>query len=53
MLFLLTQEIKTKQPDRTNFGFRVSDGIAGRLQVEALFLRDICDFTINLYCPLI
>ncbi|KAK6236088.1 PB1 domain - like 10 [Theobroma cacao] len=27
------EEIKTKQPDRTNFGFRVSDGIAGRLQI--------------------
>ncbi|XWS73027.1 hypothetical protein CRYUN_Cryun02cG0090700 [Craigia yunnanensis] len=26
------EEIKTKQPDRTNFGFRVSDGI-GRLQI--------------------
>ncbi|GMI97622.1 hypothetical protein like AT3G46920 [Hibiscus trionum] len=26
------EEIKTKQPDRTNFGFRISDGI-GRLQI--------------------
>ncbi|XWS70790.1 hypothetical protein CRYUN_Cryun03dG0079200 [Craigia yunnanensis] len=26
------EEIKTKQPDRTNFGFRASDGI-GRLQI--------------------
>lgn len=52
LLFFSTQDIKSKQSDRTKFGLRVSDGI-GRLQVEASFLCDVYAFTVGIYFPLI